>query len=242
MAPSVTCRVYQPRDQPGLVALFRRGMLGPGSGARFALKHTLRQSLTHYAGPAIAGSSLIAFISKSKTFQLIGVSTALLSIPAVAFYQGFVWNCFVQYMNGCLKTDMKDICKSYHLSRSNDESDEYAAVGPSGFWVALTDTGKVVGCEYTLTLLSKISSRPVALKPLFNALLEHTKQHKLEVESIELETTEFQAAAGNFYRRRGFQLEKQYFIKSRGLWGWVTFTLRLDYYRLWIRSSNDKIF
>ncbi|KAH8828848.1 hypothetical protein DL96DRAFT_1595782 [Flagelloscypha sp. PMI_526] len=236
MAPSITYRVYQPRDQLNVTTLFL---------------------LTHYAGPIIFFGSLVAFISKSKTFKLIGVFVALLSVLAVVFYQRVVRKCFVQYTNYCLKTDMKDICKSYHLSRLEDESEEYAALGPSGFWVALTDTRKVVGCiglEYNpdssqqglsrAGLLKRFCVDPTVRtlgigKALFITLLEHAKRHESEVDLIELETTEYQAVAGGIYRRRGFRLEKQDFTQTQGFWGWVTFTLRIDTYRLWIRTSND---
>ncbi|KAH8828706.1 acyl-CoA N-acyltransferase [Flagelloscypha sp. PMI_526] len=260
MAPSITCRVYQPQDQLGVIAQFRQGFLGPGSATDFALKFTLQRSLTHYAGPVIVGGSLLAFVSKNKPVKLLGVLTVIMSIPAAAFYQRVVRKSFGQYMNGCIETDMKDICKSYHLSPLMDKDGEYATTGPNGFWVAVTDTGKVVGCialEYQSHPSQQALSRTGVLKrfsvdpsvrtlgigsTLFNMLLEHAKKHKSEVDSIFLETTEHQAVARSFYEHRGFHLERQdLFTQGRALWGLVTFTMRLDSFRHWVQISDDRI-
>ncbi|KAJ7899271.1 acyl-CoA N-acyltransferase [Mycena olivaceomarginata] len=218
---TIIVRQFQPRDEPQVHALLIEGLVyGSDSPRNAALRQSLtsRISLVVYTGFAVG---IGCFWSSHVILRACGVLLCLFAAALLGYYQRSITKMFVDYCANARKADMADIMDSYELSLSANGLS--AQKGPGGFWVAVIEspehnTAEVVGTlgldhrgtpdpatgELRRMIVSMRHRRRKIGTLLMDAALEHARRFAPLLQTLDLETTNFQPGARMLYEKYGF--------------------------------------
>lgn len=203
-SPMAPCHIrkYQESDRPWVLDLFARGM---AEHAPTTLRHILKLPRTLVL---LLGGPLALFVVSGS--WLLALMAGLTLLAALRFLAKYPWT---QYVSNCLRTDMRDISKTY-LSEPG-----------SCFWVAECE-GRVVGTVGALPVgeptLRKEQVELLHLsvawehrgqgiaKALVRTVLRFARDQGCR--EVVLSTSMLQCSALALYQRLGFRKTGQHFF------------------------------
>ncbi|KAF7328525.1 hypothetical protein MVEN_02539900 [Mycena venus] len=152
---------------------------------------------------------------------------------------------FVHFCATARETDMADIPHSYEVPLSVDGIHLPLEQGPAGFWVAAIEspdrkTSEVVGYlgldyhanpdpssgELRRMIVSVNHRRRKIASLLITASIDHARRHAPPLETLDLETTEFQPGARKLYENHGFSVVGTRIMRMGPLFSMTVLRLR----------------
>ncbi|KAF8061789.1 acyl-CoA N-acyltransferase [Lyophyllum atratum] len=152
---------------------------------------------------------------------------------------------FIDYCLNALREDLANIATYYGLEPTSPSREEFAASGPSAFWVVecVSRDGRgteIVGCIgldcQKKDGIIRGELRRMAVSPhyrgmgiaglLVKTLIAHAKKNRLP--TVWLGTTEFQRPAIDMYKKHGWVQAREYVRVRFGLIKFAVLNFRLD--------------
>ncbi|KAJ6546179.1 acyl-CoA N-acyltransferase [Mycena vulgaris] len=219
----IIVRQFQPKDAPQVHALLVEGLVyGPESPRNTALRRNLSSTLScaTYTGFALG---LVCLSSTNYVFRFGGVALSFGAAALFFYVRRSITKMFIEYCATARNTDMADISASYEITPSVDGAKSLSAQGPGGFWVAAIEspenkTSEVVGYlgldyhanadptsgELRRMIVSMHHRRRRIGSLLITAVMDHARRLSPPLETLDLETSEFQPGARKLYENFGF--------------------------------------
>ncbi|KAJ7690828.1 hypothetical protein B0H17DRAFT_1064013 [Mycena rosella] len=220
----IIVRQFRPQDAPQVHALLIEGFAyGPESPCNTALRRnwSSRVACATYVGFALG---LVCLWNKNPLLRLCGAIFCVGAAGLLVCVRRAIIQMFAVFCATARKTDMADIPASYEVPLSVDGIQPPPEQGPGGFWIAAIDspdlkTSEVVsylGLDYRANadpssgelrrmIVSMHHRRRRIASLLITAAMEHAR-HSPPLESLDLETTEFQPGAQKLYENHGFSV------------------------------------
>ncbi|KAJ7794930.1 hypothetical protein B0H14DRAFT_2532659 [Mycena olivaceomarginata] len=223
----IIIRQFHPKDADQVHALLIEGLVyGPESPHNIAQTRNLssRISCLAYFGCALG---LWCLCSRNIVLRISGGALSLGAAALFIYMRRSITKMFVKFCANARATDMEDICHSYDVPLSVDGVRSPPPQGPAGFWVAAIEshenkTSEVVGYlgldyrsgaavnpssgELRRMIVSMNHRRRKIGSLLITAAVDHARRHMPPLETLDLETTEFQPGARKLYENHGFFL------------------------------------
>ncbi|KAF8169966.1 hypothetical protein K438DRAFT_2024527 [Mycena galopus ATCC 62051] len=225
-AGDIVIRQFQPKDAEQVHALLVEGLVhGWDSPHKEAQRRNLlgRVSCLAYLGAALGTAGCL--YSKNFAIRVGGGALALGAAAVFVYMRQCITGIFVKFCAVARATDMADICRSYEVPISANDLECPPDQGPAGFWVAAIEspeqkTSEVVGYlgldyrvnpdpsfgELRRMIVSIRHRRRKIGSLLIVAAVNHARHHSPPLETLDLETTEFQPGARKLYENHGFSV------------------------------------
>ncbi|KAJ6550148.1 acyl-CoA N-acyltransferase [Mycena capillaripes] len=201
-----------------------------------------RISCVSYAGFALG----LGCLSRTNFTVRIGGAILCLATTALFVYmRRTITKMFVHFCATARKTDMENITHSYEIPISVDGVQTPSEQGPAGFWVAVIEspenkTSEVVGYlgldyransdpssgELRRMIVSMHHRRRRIGSLLITAAMDHARRHSPPLQTLDLETTEFQPGALKLYEGHGYSLVGTRMMRMGPLFSMTVFRLR----------------
>ncbi|KAJ6459177.1 hypothetical protein C8R47DRAFT_994759 [Mycena vitilis] len=224
-------RLFQPGDTPRIHALIFEGLIsGPDSPCTIALRRNLCARISCMTYASLSLGFLVIYAARSSVTRFTGGLLCAISLAFFFSIRRSITNMFLDVCATACSTDLSDIAASYTVPLPGDGAHNPRRAGQGGFWVAAIEqpygqhkSSEVVGClglgallwfllYYPLTgelrrmfVGMHYRRRGVATQLLITAL-DHARRFGPPLETLELETSEFQSGAQELYERRGFRV------------------------------------
>ncbi|KAJ7767053.1 acyl-CoA N-acyltransferase [Mycena maculata] len=245
----IVVRQFRPEDAPQVHALLVGSLVhGPDSPRNIALWRNLTNSISciAYAGLALG---LGCLSRRNETFQICGIVFSLGSVLFFIYVRQSITKMFVNFCATALKTDMADIMASYEIPRPGAGTQIPADQGPGGFWVAVIEspdhkTSEVVGYlglgasfhyranadpssgELRRMIVSMHHRRRKIGTLLIASVMDHARKLSPPLETLDLETSEYQPGARKLYEKHGFSIVGSRVMRSGPLFSMKVFRFR----------------
>ncbi|KAJ7660398.1 acyl-CoA N-acyltransferase [Mycena polygramma] len=221
----IIIRQYQPKDASQVHALLVEGLIyGPESPHNVAQQRNLtgRISCVAYLGFVLG---LGCLWKRNLAAQVSGAALCLGATALFFYMRHSITQMFVVFCATARKTDMADIPTSYDVPSAINGVQSPTPQGPAGFWVAVIESptskkSEVVGYlgldyraspdplsgELRRMIVSMNHRRRRIGSLLITAAMGHARHHAPPLETLDLETSEFQPGARKLYENHGFSL------------------------------------
>ncbi|KAJ7263093.1 acyl-CoA N-acyltransferase [Mycena rebaudengoi] len=220
----VLIRQFQPQDAAQIHALLVEGLVyGPESPCNATLYAYLFRPISCVA----YGLFILGLMLFRQDVYSLKVAACFISLGALALFSSVRYSIIRGYLNVCAsakRTDMADISTTYRVPLAVQDLDSTSVQGPGGFWVAVIEsvdksTSKVVGylgsdyhaddnptsSELRRMIVSMHHRRRGIGTLLIHAVLAHSKNHRIPLLTLDLETSEFQPGARALYEQNGWE-------------------------------------
>ncbi|KAJ7628027.1 hypothetical protein DFH06DRAFT_1338852 [Mycena polygramma] len=219
-------RPFRPADTPQIHALLLEGLLyGPDSPCTIALHRNLNTRISYLTYAGLSLGILAILISRSSVTRLTGVLLCAISLALFFSIRRSITNMFLDVCATARGTDLADIAAFYGVPLPEDRAQIPRRAGRGGFWVAAIElpyeqhkSSEVIGC---LGLAGYIDASTDELRRMFVGMhhrrrgvatqllrtaLNHARRFGPPLETLELETSEFQIGARRLYGKHGFSV------------------------------------
>ncbi|KAJ7359837.1 acyl-CoA N-acyltransferase [Mycena albidolilacea] len=245
----IIIRQFHPKDADQVHALLIEGLVyGPESPHNTAQARNLysRISCLAYFGCALG---LWCLCSRNIVLRISGGALTLGAAALFIYMRRSITKMFVDFCANARATDMADICHSYEVPLPVDGVQAPVPQGPAGFWVAAIEspeskTSEVVGYlgldyrggataisdpstgELRRMIVSMNHRRRKIGSLLMTAAMDHARRHMPPLETLDLETSEFQPGARKLYEKHGFSFVGKRTLRSSPLFSMAVLRFR----------------
>ncbi|KAF7360065.1 hypothetical protein MVEN_00734600 [Mycena venus] len=241
----IVIRQFQPKDADQVHALLIEGLVyGPESPHNVAQHRNLfgRVSCVAYLGFALG---LGCLCRNNIVFRFAGGALTLGATTLFVYMRRMITKMFIHFCARARETDMGDIPHFYDVPLSADSTQSSQPQGPGGFWVAAIESAEdksseVVGYlgldyraipdptsgELRRMIVSMNHRRRRIASLLITASMDHARRHAPPLETLDLETTEFQPGARKLYENHGFSLVGTRIMRMGPLFSMTVLRLR----------------
>ncbi|KAJ7739234.1 hypothetical protein DFH07DRAFT_78715 [Mycena maculata] len=219
----IIIRQFQCRDAAQVHAMLIEGLVyGPESPRNVALRRNLSSPISCLAYTGF-GLGAACFMRQNYIFRIGGAALCLAAATLFICVRRSITKMFLDFCASARKTDMANIPKSYEVPLPLNDVQPFPPQGPGGFWVAAIEspnqkTSEVVGyvgadyhantdpssAELRRMIVSMRLRRRGIGSLLISAVIAHAQSLAPLLETLELETTEFQPGPRKLYEKHGF--------------------------------------